>query len=162
MIWYIPSVHLCADTILRVEVSERPADNTFMSIAHVWRIVICYADHFYPHIAHLNTQFIQCMPRLISNAAHGMEHWPVVLDMGLCIAYWIRNLVAGRPIEHTRVSQGDKRSRAGEDEPDRTARQRTTDATDVSNAAPAAAAEGVACTAPRAALLRLQQRCRQC
>lgn len=113
-----------------------------MSIAHVWRIVICYADHFYPHIAHLNTQFIQCMPRLISNAAHGMEHWPVVLDMGLCIAYWIRNLLAGRPIEHTRVAQGAKRSRAGEDEPERATKQRTADATDVSNAAPAAPAEG--------------------
>jgi hypothetical protein len=113
-----------------------------MSIAHVWRIVICYADHFYPHIAHLNTQFIQCMPRLISNAAHGMDHWPVVLDMGLCIAYWIRNLLAGRPIEHTRVSQGAKRPRGVEDELERTGRQRTADSTHVGNAAPGAPSEG--------------------
>lgn len=121
------------------------ADNTFVSIAHVWRIVICYADHFYPHIAHLNTQFIQCMPRLIINVAHGMDHWPVVLDMGLCIAYWIRNLLAGRPIEHTRVSGGAKRPRGVEEDiaAEKVARQRTADATDVSNAGPSATGEGV-------------------
>jgi hypothetical protein len=71
-----------------------------------------------------------------------MDHWPVVLDMGLCMAYWIRNLLAGRPIEHTRVSQGAKRPRGVEDEPERTARQRTAGSTHVGNAAPRGPSEG--------------------
>jgi hypothetical protein len=129
------------------------ADNTNMSIAHVWRIVVCYADHFYPHIAHLNTQFIQCMPRLINNAAHGMDHWPVVLDMGLCIAYWIRNLLAGRPIEPVRVASGSKRGRP-EEEAEKVAKQRTSAAADVSTAPTTGGADPGADPTPHSACLR--------
>jgi hypothetical protein len=38
----------------------------FSCIAHIWRIVMRYADSFYAHIAFFEPQFIQCMYRMIS------------------------------------------------------------------------------------------------
>ena len=103
------------------------------SIAHVWRIVISYADQFYPHMAHLDTQLIACMQRMISTATSGMENWPVVVEMGLCIVHWLRNLFAGRPCDALPAPAGGKRPRTSDPDTSQRggARQRTDASADV-------------------------------
>lgn len=107
------------------------------SIAHVWRIVISYADQFYPHMAHLDTQLIACMQRMISTATSGMENWPVVVEMGLCVVYWLRNLFAGRPCDALPAPASGKRPRtSGSDASQRGGtRQRTDASMDISRGA---------------------------
>jgi hypothetical protein len=82
----------------------------------MWRIVITHADDFYPHIAFFDVQFIVCMARMVQSVsipmpsqANVMELFPVVLDMALCTAYWIENVLAGRPLLRHGGAVGQKR-----------------------------------------------------
>ena len=92
-------------------------------------------------MAHLDTQLITCMQRMISTATSGMENWPVVVEMGLCVVYWLRNLFAGRPCDALPGPPGGKRLRPGGGEDAHGgARQRTSASADVSTGAPAPSA----------------------
>ena len=93
----------------------------------MWRIVLSYADAFYPHIAFFDVQFVLCMARMIASAptasitflSHLVELWPVVLDMALCMAYWLRNVLAGRPLTREAAgAHGGKRSWSASDDKD--------------------------------------------
>lgn len=65
-----------------------------------------HADLFYPYMQHLIAQMVNSLSRLaappVASSAQSLvqaqEYWPVVHDMGLCIVYWIRNLLSGRPL----------------------------------------------------------------
>lgn len=77
-----------------------------LSLTHLWGLVVRHADLFYPYMQHLIAQMVNSFSRLaappVASSAQSLvqaqEYWPVVHDMGLCIVYWIRNLLSGRPL----------------------------------------------------------------
>jgi hypothetical protein len=113
----------------------------------MWRIVMNYADYFYAHIAFFDVQFILCMSRMISipaatssPTAQLVDLCSVVLNMSLCMAYWIENVLAGRPLEEGAVTagRGTKRkwSTTATDSPERAVTKLKVDPSDVSMSNP--------------------------